>query len=140
VNYGSGPGIICDEPAGTTCSDAETFCVCGEPGIEGAAWYCVPTKAGCPADFPDGEPCDASPALKCDYVDDTRTACTCSSGTWVCEQSPCGLTYPGVGYCPDVEPGTKCDFFVPAFAGYTDVAQIITCTCSASQSWLCPPI
>lgn len=138
VNYGSGPGIVCDEPVGTTCSDAEQFCVCGEQTIEGSPWLCVPTKAGCPADFPDGEPCTASSTLKCDYFDDTRTTCSCSSGSWVCEPSPCGLVYPAGGPC--TEPGSTCDYFVPATPSDPQYAWNVTCTCGASQNWVCPPL
>jgi hypothetical protein len=138
VNYGSGPGILCNEPVGTTCSDTEQFCVCGEQTIEGSPWLCVPSAAGCPSDFPDGEPCDAHSPATCDFITDVRMTCTCT-GTWVCEPSPCGNVYPGGGSCT-LNPNETCDFFVPARPENPDGAQNITCTCGSAQTWLCPPL
>jgi hypothetical protein len=139
VNYGSGPGILCDEPVGTTCSDAEQFCVCGEQTIEGSPWLCVPTYEGCPSDFPDGEPCDANWPLPCDFLTDERMTCTCSSGIWVCEPSPCGGVYPGGGACT-LDPGQPCEFFIPATPSAPDSARNVTCTCGLNQAWTCPPL
>ena len=140
INYGSGPGIICNEPVGTTCSDAEQFCVCGEQTIEGSPWRCVPTNEGCPPFFSSGTPCNANSPATCDYLADGRTTCTCSSsGIWVCEPSPCGEVYPGAGTCT-LDPGETCDFFVPATPSAPDSARNITCTCGANQDWACPPL
>jgi hypothetical protein len=138
VARGAGPGIICDEPAGTTCSDTEQFCVCGESSFEGAPWLCVPTEEGCPATFPDGEPCDDDASETCDYLDDVRTTCTCTAGAWQCEQSPCGASYPSTGAPCDREPGDTCRYFLPAFASDPENARNVTCTCTADQAWSCP--
>jgi hypothetical protein len=81
VNYGSGPGILCDEPVGTTCADSEQFCICGEMTIEGSPWNCVPTEAGCPSSYPRGQPCNDTTSSSCDYIWPGRETCTCRDGT-----------------------------------------------------------
>jgi hypothetical protein len=138
VNYGSGPGIICNEPVGSTCSDTEQFCVCGEMTIEGSPWICVPTEEGCPATFPAGEACDASAAETCEYLDDQRMTCTCIEGAWQCEQSPCVGLYPSTGAPCTLDAGDTCRYFLPAYPDDPDNARNVTCTCTAEQTWSCP--
>jgi len=139
VNYGSGPGILCNEPPGTSCSDTEQFCVCGDQTIEGQPWHCVPTYEGCPAALPDGEPCDSNAPESCDYLTDARLTCTCNSDTWLCEPSPCGQAYPGDGSPCTLTPGDTCRFFLSATPDNPDYAPNLTCTCHADQTWSCPP-
>jgi hypothetical protein len=138
VNYGSGPGILCDEPTGTTCADSEQFCVCGEMSFEGAPWLCVPTHAGCPPSYPDGSACDATANEGCDYLTTLRETCTCVDDVWQCEPTACGAAYPGTGSPCTLDPGDTCRFFLPATPGDPDNAPNVTCTCTADQTWSCP--
>ncbi|HEX6275087.1 MAG TPA: hypothetical protein VFZ53_18740 [Polyangiaceae bacterium] len=138
VNYGSGPGILCDEPAGTTCADTEQFCVCGEQGFEGAPWHCVPTSAGCPTAFPEDTPCDTNASESCDYLTSVRETCTCVDDAWQCEPTACPINYPGTGRPCALDPGDTCRFFLPASPSDPDHAPNVTCTCTAGQTWSCP--
>jgi hypothetical protein len=140
VNYGSGPGIICQDTTGDQCADGEQFCVCGEETIEGRPWICVPTHDGCPFPFPDGEACDSTAPESCDYLTDVRVTCTCNSDTWLCEPSACGQAYPGDGTPCTLDPGDTCRFFLPATPGDPDNAPNLTCACEADQTWSCPPL
>ena len=141
VNYGSGPGILCNDTAtGTTCSDTEQFCRCGEDTIEGRPWNCVPTEEGCPSDYPEHEPCGASAVETCEYLTESqRLTCTCTTGTWLCGPSLCLDNYPGNGASCALEPGASCRFFLAATPGDPDNAPNVTCTCGADQRWSCPP-
>ena len=138
INYGSGPGIICEEPPGSICSDTEQFCLCGQSGIEGAPWLCVPTSEGCPPTPRPGEPCNANDPEECNYTDGTdRSTCTClSSGVWSCAVSLCPDTYPGTGrVC--TEPDLTCEFFRPGIPGNPEYAGNVPCTCTSGLTWSC---
>lgn len=138
VNLGSGPGILCDEPVGTTCADTEQFCRCGEETIEGKPWQCVPTSEGCPSTMRQGEPCNANHPEACEYLDAAaRWSCTCVSNAWSCAPSPCPYSYPGDGGRCENEPGQECIFFRPGDLAHPEYATNVTCTCTADQSWSC---
>lgn len=138
VNYGAGPGIPCAEDPGDTCADDDHFCVCGESGIEGSGWYCVPTEAGCPATPPaDGSACGE--ALACDYVESLeRLRCICDASSWQCEsvQAFCPIWGPKDGAaCAGFE-GETCTSLRPAFSD-DGQAYHIPCACGADGTFDC---
>lgn len=137
VNTGSGPGIRCTEEPGDTCADADHHCECGERTIEGSAWYCVPTEAGCPADMPDElSACDDA-ELICDYQRSGRHRCKCVDDEWRCRniQFPCAGTGPPEGGSCEGFDGESCDYLRQNWErGGVDTVH---CICNEDTLWQC---